>query len=472
MTETSAILLWVRRDLRLSDHPAFAAAAATGRPVIPVFVADAQVAGMGAAPRWRLEQGLAAFGKALSDRGSRLILRRGDALEVLGALAAETGAGAVWWSRLYDAPSRERDGTVKATLKDRGIDARSFPGHLLHEPWTVATGSGGYYKVYTPFWRAVKDRAVPEPEPAPARLRAPERWPASEDPGDWRLGAAMGRGAPVVARYARIGEATAQGRLGHFLAHVVADYRTSRDLPGEDGTSQLSENLSLGEIGPRTVWHAGLRALHEGKAGAETFLQELVWRDFAWHLLYHTPHLATDNWKPDWDSFPWSTEVTDAVRAWQRGRTGLRFVDAGMREMYVTGRMHNRARMLVASVLTKHLLTHWKIGLRWFEEHLTDWDPASNAMGWQWSAGSGPDATPYFRVFNPVTQLDKFDPARRYVDTWIAEGKSRPAPQALDYFAAIPERWGMSPADPYPAPVIGPKEGRARALEAYGARGR
>ena len=234
------------------------------------------------------------------------------------------------------------------------------------------------------------------------------------------------------------------------------------------GTSRLSENLALGEISPRTCWHAGLHALHSGKDGAETFLKELVWREFAYHLMHHTPHILHANWKPEWDAFPWNTDEDHPhVRAWKQGRTGIPFVDAAMRELYVTGTMHNRGRMIVASYLTKHLMSDWKIGLRWFEDCLIDWDPASNAMGWQWSAGSGPDATPYFRVFNPVTQLEKFDKQGRYASTWIAEGYSNPAAQALQFFEAAPRSWALDPAAAYPQPVVDPAEGRARALEAY-----
>jgi deoxyribodipyrimidine photo-lyase len=266
----------------------------------------------------------------------------------------------------------------------------------------------------------------------------------------------------------RRGERAAQGRLGHFIAHVVAGYGESRDRLAEDGTSCLSENLSLGEISPHQCWHAGLRAMEEGKAGAETFLQELVWREFAYHLMHHTPRLTSANWRPEWDAFPWSEDAGAAkVRAWQQGRTGIEMVDAGMREMYVTGRMHNRARMIVASYLTKHLMTHWKIGLKWFEDHLIDWDPASNALGWQWSAGSGPDATPYFRVFNPVTQAKRFDPDAAYRRRWIAEGQRTPPEPARAYFEAIPRRWGLAPGDAYPASVVAPAEGRKIALEAY-----
>jgi deoxyribodipyrimidine photo-lyase len=282
------------------------------------------------------------------------------------------------------------------------------------------------------------------------------------------MSAAMHCGADVVAPFMRLGEQAAQDRLAAFTDRTVADYVALRDLPGVEGTSGLSENLALGEISPAQCWHAGQRAMAEGKPGAETFLKELVWREFAYHLMWHTPRILTDNWKEPWDAFPWNTDEDHPhVQAWMQGRTGIRFVDAGLREMYVTGRMHNRARMIVASYLTKHLLTHWKIGQRWFEDCLIDWDPASNAMGWQWSSGSGPDATPYFRVFNPVTQRDKFDPKRVYVDRWIAEGRKAPHEDALKYFDAVPRRWGLSPEDAYPDPVVAADEGRKRALEAW-----
>lgn len=208
--------------------------------------------------------------------------------------------------------------------------------------------------------------------------------------------------------------------------------------------------------------------MQDGKPGAETFLKELVWREFAYHLMWHTPRILTDNWREEWQAFPWNEDERKAeVQAWMQGRTGIRFVDAAMREMYVTGRMHNRGRMIVASYLTKHLMCHWKVGLNWFEECLIDWDPASNAMGWQWSAGSGPDATPYFRVFNPVTQLDKFDKDRSYVSRWLAEAYRTPHEDALSFYKAIPRSWSMSSGDAYPEPIVAPDVGRKRALSAY-----
>jgi deoxyribodipyrimidine photo-lyase len=471
MTDNAPILWWVRRDLRLSDNSALTAVVASGRPVIPVFILDEVVETHGACPKWRLGLGVEAFGQALADRGSHLVLRRGRALDVLRALVAETGAVGVHWSRGYDPDAIARDTEVKSCLKADGVEAVSHPGHLLFEPWTVATGQGGPYRVYTPFWRVVKDRAVPAPLPAPSTIPAPATWPASDQPADWHLSRAMNRGAAVVRPHLNIGEEAAQRRLAAFVAQRIAAYATARDLVAEDGTSGLSENLTYGEISPRQCWHAGQRALHEGKAGAEVFLKELVWREFSYHLAFHTPHIVRENWRREWDAFPWNTDPDrPEVRAWTQGRTGIEFVDAAMREMYVTGRMHNRARMIVASYLTKHLMTHWKIGLDWFADCLADWDPAANAMGWQWSAGSGPDAAPYFRVFNPVSQLQKFDPGRRYVARWIAEGQSDPPPEALSYFQAIPRSWGLAAMDGYPKPVMTPEEGRRRALDAYGSR--
>jgi deoxyribodipyrimidine photo-lyase len=468
MSDTKPILLWLRRDLRLSDHPALTAALEAGAPVIPVFIHDETVGALGAAPRWRLGLGLGRFAKTLESKGGRLILRRGDALEVLRALIAETGAGAVHWSRLYDPQAIERDKTIKAALKEDGIDANSHAGHLMFEPWTVETKDGGYYKVYSPMWRAVKDRGVAAPLRAPDDLHAPQDWPASDTLDDWHMDAAMNRGAQICLPHQIVGEDAAQDRLAWFIDGPIEDYKTARDLPAIDGTSNLSENLALGEISPAQCWHAGQRALHEGAAGAEHWIKELVWREFAYHLIYHTPRIATRNWREKWDEFPWNEDGRSAeVTAWKQGRTGVPFVDAAMRQMYVTGKMHNRARMIVASYLTKHLMTHWRVGQAWFDEHLTDWDIASNAMGWQWAAGSGPDASPYFRIFNPETQLEKFDKAGNYVRDWIVEGQRQPTDTALSYFDAIPRSWNLSPDDAYPSPVVGLSEGRSRALAAY-----
>lgn len=469
MPDKSPSILWYRRDLRLSDHPALDAAIARGGPVIAVHIHDDATASLGAAAAWRLHQGLAALDEALREAGNRLILRRGSAPEVLRSLIRETGAGAVYWTRLYDPEAQERDSAVAATLRGQGVEAREFGGHLLFEPESVETKAGGYYKVFTPMWRAVRNRDVDHPLAAPGELPAPDAWPCSDSLDQWGLEAGVNRGAAVLSAHVRpSGERAAQERLHYFTDRIISGYGETRDIPAVDGTSAMSEYLSLGEISPRQCWYAGQNAHQQGKPGAEAFMRELVWREFAYHLLYHTPRILTRNWHSGWDEFPWSCDARNPhVLAWKQGRTGLPLIDAAMREMYVTGRMHNRGRMIVASYLTKHLMTHWRIGQAWFDDCLVDWDPASNAMGWQWAAGSGPDAAPYFRVFNPATQLDRFDPDRRYVRQWVAEGQANPPDTALAYFDAVPRSWGLSPDADYPAPIVSPDEGRRRALAAY-----
>lgn len=466
MRDGGPTLVWFRRDLRLADHPALTAAAAAGGPVIPVFVLDPETEALGAAAKWRLGLSVADLGARLRAMSSRLVLRRGPAPEALRDLAAATGARQVRWSRLYAPDWVARDRAVKAALSDAGVAGESHPGHLIHEPWEPQTKAGGFFKVFTPFWRAVGPLGAPDPQPAPARVPAPERWPLSDRLEDWALGAAMNRGAPVVARFATVGEAAARDRLDAFVSGGLEAYARNRDRPDLPGGSRLSENLTYGEISPRTVWHAAARAMEQGAAGAETFLKEIVWREFAWHLTWHTPHIATRHWRPDFEGFPWRGDGSEAER-WRRAITGEPIVDAGLRELYVTGTMHNRVRMLVASYLTKHLLIHWKLGLDWFADCLIDWDPASNALGWQWAAGSGPDAAPYFRIFNPEIQAAKFDPEGRYRRRFIAGFEGSTERDALDYFATIPRAWRLAPSDPYPAPIVELRTGRDAALEAY-----
>ena len=471
MKNPSPILYWIRRDFRLSDNPALAAAVGADRPVVAVFVRDAGIDDLGAAPKWRLGAGLDHFISQLASIGVRVVLRSGPALDVIQKLVRETGSDTVYWTRQYDPASVARDTAVKSQLRSQGVQAKSFGGHLLFEPWTVETKTGGPYRVYTPFWNSVKSRDLPDLVAAP-KAAVPFSGPIdSEALDDWDLGAEMRRGLSHVAKYARIGEAAAMARLVEFCSGPIEQYNERRDAPYELGTSGLSQNLALGEISPLQCWHMGYHAMVRGSSGAETFLKELVWREFAYHLMHHTPHIVSENWKTDWNKFPWNTDETHPqVVAWKQGRTGIPFVDAAMREMYVTGTMHNRGRMIVASYLTKHLLSHWKIGMNWFADCLIDWDPASNAMGWQWAAGSGPDAAPYFRVFNPVTQLQKFDPSGRYARQWIAELHHQPTATALAYFDAIPKHWNLRPNMSYPDPIITPSDGRARALDAYQSR--
>ena len=288
--------------------------------------------------------------------------------------------------------------------------------------------------------------------------------------------AAMNRGAVVVRPFAAIGRGLGRtGSAEHGSSPKLWQATTTtRDQPGWHRRN-LGPVAKISPLVKSRRTNAGmpaLRARHRrSKPAPRTFLRELVWREFAYHLMYHTPHMLTDNWRTEWSAFPWREDADASdVLAWKQGRTGEPFVDAAMREMYVTGRMHNRARMIAASYLTKHLMVHWRIGMEWFEECLTDWDPASNAMGWQWTAGSGPDASPYFRIFNPATQLEKFDPDGDYVARWIAEGRSAPSRTALAYFDAVPKSWQISAKEAYPQPLVDLSDGRKRALAAYEAR--
>ncbi|MDO5613260.1 MAG: deoxyribodipyrimidine photo-lyase [Paracoccus sp. (in: a-proteobacteria)] len=444
---SAPVIWWVGRDLRLTDNPALVAAAASG-PVLPLMVLDTPEDALGAAPAWRLGQAMRALADNLAARGSRLIVRRGDAATVLAALMAQTGAQAV---HLNSPRPFFSAAAVRVAL---GEALHIHPGNWLLAPGSVKTGAGGAYQKFTPFWRNLRGRDIAAPMPVP-RITAPAAWPASDD---WQLGTAMRRGAAIVARETRAGQAAALARLAEFLDGPVQDYTDARNLPAHPGTSGLSDALAVGEISARHIWHAATAARAEGAPGAETFLSELAWRDFARDLYFHSPAMDRQAWRAEWDSFPWRDDNPDAG-SWRRGLTGIDIVDAGMREVYATGRMHNRVRMIAASFLTKHLLTHWRIGLDWFADTLTDWDPASNAMNWQWVAGSGPDAAPYFRIFNPDTQAAKFDPRGDYCRYWLS------GPGDARFRAAIPLSWDIPSARP--APVIGLAQGRARALAAY-----
>ncbi|EAR22186.1 cryptochrome/photolyase family protein [Nitrococcus mobilis] len=468
MSNRTPVLFWFRRDLRLADHPGLVACQAARVPVIPVFILDPQTEALGAAAKWRLGLAIASFRERLQAIGSDLILRRGPAKETLLELLEETGACEVHWSRNYTPDAIERDQEVKTALKRAGRHALSHPGHTLIEPWAVSPAASDHFRVYSPYWRAFRTIEIAPVVPEIEALPAPALWPRSDNLAGWRLDAAMNRGAEVVARYACVGEQAALERFAAFLDEPWSAYRNGRDRLDLAATSLLSENLTYGEISPRTIWHGVCASGGDQEQGGETFLKELVWREFSYHLLYHTPHITQRNWRAEWNAFPWRGDNEQAAR-WRKGLTGEPVIDAAMRQMYVTGTMHNRARMLVASYLTKHLMTHWKIGMDWFAQCLIDWDPAANALGWQWVAGSGPDAAPFFRVFNPATQAEKFDPDAVYRRRYVAElAGDNPGEAALAYFDACPRHWSLDPEQKYPeAPLIELKRGRERALEAY-----
>lgn len=453
---SSPTIVWFRRDLRIADNAALSSAAADGQ-VIPVFVLDPVIdTQLGAAARLRLEASLFALGRELEAAGAPLILRRGESLPALLALAEETGARTIRWTRLTDGPSLERDRTIKAALKDKGLKAESHDGFTLLDPWAVKTGANEPYRVFTPFWRALMGREVPRPLPRPKLTGAPS--PASDRLEDWTLAAPMGPAAQHLAAAFEAGETAALARLDAWLDGPAKGYDRNRDrLDMPEAGTNLSPFLALGEISPRQVWAAMDRA--EGARGVESARRQLVWRDFAHMLLFHDPAMERESWRRDWAAFPWRGDNEDAER-WRRGETGCAVIDAAMRQLWATGRMHNRARMLVASYLTKHLLTDWRVGEAHFRETLIDWDPANNAMGWQWVAGSGPDAAPFFRIFNPETQAEKFDPKGAYRDFWL-KGAG-----AETFRAMRPKSWGAAPTRA--KPLVDLAAGRKRALEAWG----
>jgi len=428
-------LLWLRQDLRLADHPALHHALERGSAVVPVYIDGAGEEGAwraGAASRWWLHHSLAALDAALRAAGSRLILRRGPALETLRALARECSADAVTWNRRYEPLAIERDRALKAALQGDGLEVTSHNGALLVEPWAVQTKSGQPFRVYTPFWRTLMATLEPAtPHPAPRTIPAPATWPASEPLAALDLLPAVRWDSGLVATW-QPGEAGAATRLAAFCAQGLAGYRDRRDRPDIEGTSRLSPHLHFGELSPRQLWHAiGAAEARRGLPAAEwrhgKFLAELIWREFAHHLLFHFPATVDAPLQEAFRRFPWREDAAQ-LAAWQRGRTGIALVDAGMRELWSTGWIHNRVRMVAASFLVKNLRIDWRHGARWFWDTLVDADLASNTLGWQWVAGCGADAAPYFRVFNPQTQAEKFDPDGAYRARWLGAGDRARAP--------------------------------------------
>lgn len=424
MTQSPS-LVWFRDDLRLADNPALRAAVDRGAPVLAVFVLDEVSPGirpLGGAARWWLHHSLAELGERVREKGSALVLRRGPAQEAIAALVAQTGAGAVFWNRRYGEPERTVDAAIKERLRAGGVEAQSFAASLLFEPWTVRTGAGTPYGVFTPFWRACRQLPPPRlPLPEPREVHGPRSRPASDDLDDWSLLPTRPDWAGGLRERWEPGERAAKARLRAFLRDDAADYDRARDEPAAGATSLLSPRLRWGELSPHEVWHAAADA----PAPLGGFLSELGWREFAWHTLFHFPALATKNLRPAFDAFPWPRLRPTMLRAWQRGQTGVPLVDAGMRELWTSGFMHNRVRMVTASFLVKNLLVHWRHGEEWFWDTLVDADAASNPFNWQWVAGSGADAAPYFRVFNPLLQAEKFDRDGHYVREWAPDSASR-----------------------------------------------
>ena len=473
-------IVWFRDDLRLSDHPALHAAAKvhaeTGAPVICLYVLDPSdrpnARPLGGAARWWLAQSLRALQASLRSIGSSLVLRHGPAAKVIAALAREAGAHAVHWNDIAQAPYQAQADQVVAELEAIGVASQRFPDGLLVAPLHIRNKEGRGLRVFTPFWKRVQALGdPPKPLPAPKRLgSAPDI--LSDRLEDWGLEPRHPDWASGLREHWTPGETSAQASLSAFLNNHAAGYANNRDRPDRTGTSGLSQHLRFGEISPRQVWHAARFAAAERHAltgDIDKFLSELGWREFCRHLLFDVPDLARRNLQPSFDAFAWKQDDA-ALTAWQRGRTGYPIVDAGMRELWHTGVMHNRVRMVVASFLVKHLLIDWRAGEKWFWDTLVDADAGSNPANWQWVAGCGADAAPYFRVFNPILQGEKFDPDGAYVRRWVPELGALPDGLIHQPWSASPLELasaGVELGETYPRPIVDHSDGRARALAAY-----
>ncbi|WP_237154643.1 cryptochrome/photolyase family protein [Oryzibacter oryziterrae] len=464
-------LVWFRNDLRVTDNSALSQAVSENRPVIALYVLERSPnrRPLGGATRWWLHHSLVALSQDLAPLGIPLMLREGDAEAVVTDVVRAENVGSVHWNRRYDGPGKATDAALKQALRMAGVSVSSHAGSLLAEPWTVKTKTGDGFRVFTPFWRALSarlpDAGTPLPRPKPvaativARLDEIEKLNLLPRAPDWSDG---------LAEAWKPGEAAARQRLDAFIGGALRQYAEERDFPAAARTSGLSPHLRFGEISPLQIYTAVTQAADSSealRAGADKFLAELGWRDFCWHLLHFNPDLATRNFQPRFDGFPWGEADPVLLKAWQRGQTGYPIVDAGMRELWWTGSMHNRVRMIVASFLSKHLLIDWRQGESWFWDTLVDADEASNPASWQWVAGCGADAAPYFRIFNPILQSRKFDPDGRYIRHWVPE---------LESLGNEEIHWPhegrgrlVTSTTPYPAPLVDHDRARQRALAAF-----
>ncbi|MDP1603396.1 MAG: deoxyribodipyrimidine photo-lyase [Legionella sp.] len=451
-------LFWFRQDLRLRDNPAFVTACNEHSLVIPLYILDETTQQLGGASRWWLHHSLQSLAHSLEKAGMRLILRKGNPLEIIEQLIDRHLVGSVYWTRRYEPLAIKRDKEIKAVLTEKGIKVTSANGSLLNEPWTIKNKSGDFFKVFTPYWKHCQQQIKV------SQKVVINNWPITPDAEtdvltSWNLLPRNPDWAVEFAHYWQPGEEGAQKKLDEFIEHHLKGYKTSRDFPAENATSRLSPHLHFGEISPWEIWRNLEAAKWDSSCdlqSVERFFTEIGWREFSYYLLYHFPELPISNFNAKFNKFPWHSD--DALlKRWQQGTTGYPIVDAGMRELWRTGYMHNRVRMIVASFLTKDLLMDWREGAAWFLDTLVDADLANNSASWQWVAGSGADAAPYFRIFNPVLQSEKFDPKGNYIKQWVPElaklqGKS------------IHQPWGVMN---YPEPVVDHNEARKRALQYY-----
>jgi deoxyribodipyrimidine photo-lyase len=476
MTPPATAIVWFRRDLRLADNPALAAAREQAERVVALYVHSPDEEGdwrPGAASNWWLHHSLAQLDASLRAKGGALVIRRGPAAPCLLALARETGAREVYWNRLYDPAIVARDTRLTAELRAAGLVCASFNAALFFEPWEIRTGQGGPYRVFTPFWKACRQQldTLPAPRPAPDRIAAPEPPPVSVPLDDLQLQPRIAWDSGLGSSWAP-GETGALQRLESFCVSTVGRYDEGRNRPDQPWSSRLSPFLHFGEVGPRQCLAATRNALLDAPAAgnsAESFVRELGWREFSHHLLHHYPATTDAPLDPRFEEFPWEPNAA-WLDAWQHGRTGYPIVDAGMRELWSTGWMHNRVRMIVASLLTKNLRQPWLAGARWFWDTLVDASLANNTLGWQWTAGCGADAAPYFRIFNPVLQAERYDPARAYIRRWVPElarvpdsHVHRPWLASDAMLAAAGVKLGVD----YPQPIVDFQASRTAALAGY-----
>lgn len=468
--ENSPAIVWFRQDLRLTDNPALMSAVETGKPLILLYILDEispDVRVMGSAQKWWLHHSLTALNEDLNQLGNTLILFRGPAQDIIESIVKNTGADAIFWNRRYGAGEQAVDAAIKASFPGR---ATSRAGLLMHEPSAVRTGTGNPYKVYTPFWKSFRANHLPrKPAVRPEAILGFKKLPKGEELDDWNLLPTAPDWSGGIKNAWTPGEKGAAENLKRFNQGVVNTYGKDRDLPGPDRTSRMSPHLRFGEISPHQVWYTiAPDNLDHLNTGQETYLKELVWREFAYHLLQEWPDLDETNFNAKFDAFPWDHNE-HYLEAWKHGQTGYPIVDAGMRQLWQTGWMHNRVRMIVGSFLVKHLLQDWRHGERWFWDTLVDGDPASNPAQWQWVAGTGADAAPYFRIFNPIMQAEKFDKDGSYIKRYVPELKDLP-PQYLPAPWDAPEgelrSAGVKLGETYPLPIVDHKEARERALDA------
>ena len=474
MSIRTGIILF-SRDLRLIDNPALTHACERCDTIIPLYIwspSELSPWAPGGASRYWLHQSLQSLDQTLRASGSRLVFAEGDPIQAVVGIAKSSGASLVCWNRRYEPNAIAADSKLKQTLSAQGIEAKSFNGSLLVEPWEIKNKAGKPFRVFRPFWKTCQKSASMEgPVAAPSAIPSPSKWPASLTLEDIQLEPTI-EWTKGIRESWKFGERGAQLALDTFLEDGVSNYKEARDRLGGKGTSYLSPYLASGELSPRQIWYSTQQRMTVAEFredDVDAFLRQLFWREFGYHLLYHEPQTADSPLRPEFERFPWRDDQ-EALERWQRGLTGFPIVDAGMRELWHTGSMHNRARMVVASFLVKDLLIPWLEGAKWFWDTLVDADLANNTLGWQWTAGCGADAAPFFRVFNPVTQGERFDKTGVYVRTWVPE------------LAGLPDKYIHRPwevpkeilkgadvvfGDSYPKPIVDHGEARRAALEAF-----